>query len=666
MTPALALELGDLKVESPLGQPLRASIAYALGPNEMLEDFCVYLRPGRNDSGLPGIARARISVANGTIRLTGSTPVLEPLLATQVVVDCPYAPRLAREYTVLVDPVATVVAPAASARTEPAAPAVRADTGRTATATRMTRDAVPVGAESRYQVQAGDTLSGIVQRIDNRQLALWPAVNAIFAANPHAFADNDPNRLIAGAWLTIPSMEGSAPVVQPQPATSTADTNAAAASAVDTAPPAPATSSVVEAYATPAAAMPAAAASTPAATTVSAGATLATTAAATAADVEPAPLSPVETAAEELVGDEPATAPRPGDIVLEDGTYIAETTTPAATPAPAAASQAPRSIAVVRTATTTSGGGMLYWFAGLGVMLLGGLALFGRRLLSRFGSQPIAPEPAEVAQPASADFEAATIGDEIDFDLSDDSPTDENPILDANVVTGQGFDDEGEMDVAQDFGFAATTDLDIDLPFEPVRARGRDDDSMMIEKTDIIPPSRSRSHSILDSEVLPGDDDYDLSVIIDATKMPQPDEVTERDLMAVEVEITQETPAFADADDAGATGYDLLEQDYEDELTATQVFNMQLEQAAAELAASLDADDADDEVTQAMPRLAANALDETAQLPTRGASPSDKRVDDTSASGAVTVSMAAVDRDADNDATAEMEIEGGTINTKAR
>ncbi len=47
--------------------------------------------------------------------------------------------------------------------------------------------------------------------------------------------------------------------------------------------------------------------------------------------------------------------------------------------------------------------------------------------------------------------------------------------------------------------------------------------------------------SILESEVLPEDDDYDMSVIVDATKMPQHEEVTERDLKAVEVESDDET-----------------------------------------------------------------------------------------------------------------------------
>ena len=36
--PASALELGEIRIHSSLGQPLRASISYTLGPNEALSD----------------------------------------------------------------------------------------------------------------------------------------------------------------------------------------------------------------------------------------------------------------------------------------------------------------------------------------------------------------------------------------------------------------------------------------------------------------------------------------------------------------------------------------------------------------------------------------------------------------------------------------------------
>lgn len=101
---AAALELGEIQVNSALGQPLRASIAYALNPTEQLHDFCIYLRPGPLSAGMPTVTRARISIRDGLILLTGRTPVKEPMLSMQVAVDCPYTPHLLREYTLMIDP----------------------------------------------------------------------------------------------------------------------------------------------------------------------------------------------------------------------------------------------------------------------------------------------------------------------------------------------------------------------------------------------------------------------------------------------------------------------------------------------------------------------------------------------------------------------------------
>ena len=56
--PAAALELGDVSVQSSLGQPLRASIAYALAPNEMLSSHCVSVSTGQSTGGLPGIGKS--------------------------------------------------------------------------------------------------------------------------------------------------------------------------------------------------------------------------------------------------------------------------------------------------------------------------------------------------------------------------------------------------------------------------------------------------------------------------------------------------------------------------------------------------------------------------------------------------------------------------------
>ena len=209
VTPATALELGELTVQSHLGQPLRASIAYALAPNEMLSDTCVSLGGGRSTSGLPGIGSSTVSITERAIVITGESAVREPMLGTRITIKCPYTPNLSREYMLFVDP--GIPAPAtkvASATTPVAAVAP--------VAPRATRPAVnraPVQPSSRVQVQPGESLSEIASRIQNRPVGLWPAVNAIFAANPDAFIDNDPNKLKAGSRLTIPSFDGAVPVV---------------------------------------------------------------------------------------------------------------------------------------------------------------------------------------------------------------------------------------------------------------------------------------------------------------------------------------------------------------------------------------------------------------------------------------------------------------------
>ncbi len=234
--PANALELGDITVQSRLGQPLRASIAYALAPNEQLSDSCVTLGLGAAASGLPGIGRATLSIADGAILLTGKRPVREPMVAAMLNVDCPYTANLRREYLMFIDPAGPALASQPQADARPAAASVppRRNATNNPPRARVARPAVddsPIAPADRYRVQQGDTLSQIVQRIDNRSTSLWPAVNAIFDANPDAFIDNDPNRLKAGSWLTIPA---SVATGAPAPAATVAQSVASPATPVDT------------------------------------------------------------------------------------------------------------------------------------------------------------------------------------------------------------------------------------------------------------------------------------------------------------------------------------------------------------------------------------------------------------------------------------------------
>ena len=605
----MALELGELTVQSSLGQPLRASIAYALAPNEMLSDSCVAVGGGRSTGGLPGIGKSAVSITDSAIVITGETIVREPMLGTRVTINCPYTPNLSREYMLFVDPAtvapvfaAPVAAPVVEATVQPAARTTTPRPTRTAPL-----DTTPIGQSTRYQVKAGETLGDIAGRIENRSMSLWPAVNAIFEANPGAFIDDDPNKLKAGSWLTIPGFAGSAPVV--------ADTAAPAQVVDGSVYEPPILEEITESVAQEAA-------------------------------VE-------DSVVEETVATTSLRELRPGDVVMDSENPYAEPQSTVLIPdteleGPTTTSESPNvPTATIATETSSEPGSMLAWFVGGGVAILGLLVLFGRRIRSRFGSTPVGAIAA-----TAASFEQ----DVTDYDIDDDSPTEENLALDADLVLGTGLSQGTDMDIAQDFGFAATTELDIELPFEP---------EPTVSETDILPPLRDKMASILESEVLPEDDDYDMSVIMDATKMPQHEEVTERDLKAVEVVSDNETLISDDYTISKEVEYDILEQDYEDEMTATQALNLEIARAAADLKATLDGAE---DPTAEIPLATVTEIDVTAEMPVQQEDDTIETVSQTDPgdTAAVTINLAADDKTAEmpvanDDETAEMEISGGKL-----
>ena len=115
VVPAAALELGEVSVQSSLGQPLRASIAYSLAPNEAISNSCVTVRPAGSTSGIPTTDRGSLVIADGQINITSNSAIREPLLNLQVAVNCHYTARYSRNYMLFIDPVipAPTVAPPA-------------------------------------------------------------------------------------------------------------------------------------------------------------------------------------------------------------------------------------------------------------------------------------------------------------------------------------------------------------------------------------------------------------------------------------------------------------------------------------------------------------------------------------------------------------------------
>ena len=115
-------EIGDAVARSDDGQvfALRASIAYALAPNEAISDTCVSVVSGAASSGLPAVSHASMIVVDGVIAITGRSIIREPLMTMRVNVRCPYTPQLTREYMLFVDPAGTPEQPVVSSTAAPA------------------------------------------------------------------------------------------------------------------------------------------------------------------------------------------------------------------------------------------------------------------------------------------------------------------------------------------------------------------------------------------------------------------------------------------------------------------------------------------------------------------------------------------------------------------
>ena len=158
--------------------------------------------------------------------------------------------------------------------------------------------------------------------------------------------------------------------------------------------------------------------------------------------------------------------------------------------------------------------------------------------------------------------------------------------------------------------------------------------------------------------------------------MPRPEDVTERDLQAVVVSADGDDTLIDDSYTVSKeVDYKILEQDYQDELTATQKLNEEITRAASELADRLDAATVEDSTSE-ISMATVTELDLTAQLSAQNDELGDDATHEIEAYDK-TVELVADDKTVEmpaDDKTVEMpraedddtmEIESGRVDTKA-
>jgi pilus assembly protein FimV len=255
---AWALGLGRLNVQSALGETLRAEIDITSLSQE--EDSTLRVRIAPPDtyraagvdyhailSSTQAVV-ARRADGRPYLRLSSDRAVQEPFI--DVILELTWASgRLVREYTVLLDPPQSRIAPPvqATAPTAPvitaaprpataipaptpapiaaapiapqaapqpapraaAQPAPRAAAERPAATAAARPPAAPAGQIDEYRVREGDTLYRIASRTQRSGVSLDQMLVALFRGNPQAFMDENMNRLKAGVVLSVPSTDAA-------------------------------------------------------------------------------------------------------------------------------------------------------------------------------------------------------------------------------------------------------------------------------------------------------------------------------------------------------------------------------------------------------------------------------------------------------------------------
>lgn len=213
---AAALELGQVRVKSALGQPLLAEIPLTVANAADLRDLRAQLASAEDFAhagiagGRPGIALQFSIVDTGAgklIRITSSDPVNDPYLDLLVEVDSAAGKSL-REYPILLDPPESVVAPVSRTSSTTHATSRRPATSERAPAMPSHATAVrsePTAAGQSVTVARGETLSAIARANAPAGIGVNQMMLAIKQANPEAFYRDNINALKSGAVLRMPS-----------------------------------------------------------------------------------------------------------------------------------------------------------------------------------------------------------------------------------------------------------------------------------------------------------------------------------------------------------------------------------------------------------------------------------------------------------------------------
>lgn len=220
---AMGLGLGELDSRSFLGQPLNANIELVSLEGDIDLNSLIVRQVTLEEAQKMGVesfyAPYRIDfvvdTSSGTPRIlvTSSDPIQEPYLSLMVELRWPKG-VVYRDYPLLLDPPPLVAARSAPQSripelpVAPQAPSVAPSAPAMSAAPPVQLKLDPLDTEEgQYKVQRGDTLSTIAERWrEGTSQGRAETMQWLYQNNSHAFANNNINRLLAGAVLQMPDL----------------------------------------------------------------------------------------------------------------------------------------------------------------------------------------------------------------------------------------------------------------------------------------------------------------------------------------------------------------------------------------------------------------------------------------------------------------------------
>lgn len=220
--PAAAIGLGDIRIQSYLGEPLEATVTVFASPGETVTAECFSLVHAGTD-GLPAVSQARFTFEPDAtpprVRVRTTAPQNEPVLQLRLKASCPGGGGFARDYAILLDPVPVIVPPVVA---QPAVSTAAAVVSPTAAATTAQ---APSAAAPGLRAMSGDSLASIATAIYPRNRGARDAYIEALRAQNSGVAGLGPNDPIPeGTLLALPDLREFANTLGARPRVAQAQT----------------------------------------------------------------------------------------------------------------------------------------------------------------------------------------------------------------------------------------------------------------------------------------------------------------------------------------------------------------------------------------------------------------------------------------------------------